>query len=140
MTESRRAIGNAPLVDARDFDLRPESRMLSSGRIVPVGAVELITRRLRNRLSLITACARSSLSVAVTICSASSRSSPIEDPPGLTGEAASFLEAGRLHHRALTPKQAKLMRLAIANYRKAKKLLRTWEEHTQRLIELNAPE
>jgi hypothetical protein len=32
------------------------------------------------------------------------------------------------------------MRLAIANYRKAKKLLRTWEAYTQRLIELNAPE
>ena len=32
------------------------------------------------------------------------------------------------------------MRLAIANYCKAKKLLRTWETHTQRLIELNAPE
>jgi hypothetical protein len=32
------------------------------------------------------------------------------------------------------------MRLAIANYRKAKKLLRTWEAHTRRLIELNAPE
>jgi len=52
----------------------------------------------------------------------------------------SYLKAGRLHHRTLTPKQAELMRLAIANYRKAKKLLRTWEAHTQRLIELNAPE
>ena len=30
------------------------------------------------------------------------------------------------------------MRLAIANYRKAKKLLRAWENHTQWLIELNA--
>ena len=52
----------------------------------------------------------------------------------------SYLKGGRLHHRTLTPKQAELMRLAIANYRKAKKLLRTWEAHTQRLIELNAPE
>ena len=49
-------------------------------------------------------------------------------------------KAGRLRHRTLTPKQAELMRLAIANYRKTKKLLRTWEAHTQRLIELNAPE
>ena len=47
---------------------------------------------------------------------------------------------GRVHHRTLTPKQAELMRRAIANYRKAKKLLRAWEAHTQRLIELNAPE
>lgn len=52
----------------------------------------------------------------------------------------SYLKGARLHHRTLTPKQAELMRLAIANYRKAKKLLRTWETHTQRLIELNAPE
>lgn len=52
----------------------------------------------------------------------------------------SYLKDGRLRHRTLTPKQAELMRLAIANYRKAKKLVRTWEAHTQRLIELNAPE
>ena len=52
----------------------------------------------------------------------------------------SYLKGGRLHHRTLTPKQAELMRRAIANYRKAKKLLRAWEVHTQRLIELNAPE
>jgi len=42
--------------------------------------------------------------------------------------------------RALLQKQAQLMRLAIANYRKPKKLLRTWETHTRRLIELNASE
>ena len=52
----------------------------------------------------------------------------------------SYLKGRRLHHRTLTPKQAELMRLAIGNHRKAKKLLRTWEAHTQRLIELNAPE
>jgi hypothetical protein len=32
------------------------------------------------------------------------------------------------------------MRLAIANYRKVKKLLRAWKVQTQRLIQLNAPE
>ena len=51
----------------------------------------------------------------------------------------SYLKAGKLRNRTLTPAQAKLMRLAIANYRKTKKLLRAWEAHTQRLIELNAP-
>jgi len=40
----------------------------------------------------------------------------------------------------LSPEQAGLMRLAIANQRKAKKLLRDWEVQTQRLIELNAPQ
>lgn len=51
-----------------------------------------------------------------------------------------YMKAGRLRHRTLTPQQAALMRLAIANYRKVKKLLRAWETQTQRLIELNAPE
>lgn len=52
----------------------------------------------------------------------------------------SYLKAGKLRHRTLTPKQAELMRLAIANYRKAKKLLKAWEVQTRRLIELNAPD
>jgi len=52
----------------------------------------------------------------------------------------SHLKAGKLRHRTLTPKQAQLMRLAIANHRKVKKLLRAWEVQTQHLIELNAPE
>lgn len=51
----------------------------------------------------------------------------------------SYLKGGKLRHRTLTPEQAKLMRTAIVNYRKAKKLLRAWEAQTQHLIELNAP-
>lgn len=51
----------------------------------------------------------------------------------------SYLKAGKLRHRTLTPEQADLMRRAIANYRKARKLLRAWELQTQRLIDLNAP-
>jgi hypothetical protein len=52
----------------------------------------------------------------------------------------SYLKAGKLRHRTLSPEQAGLMRLAIANHRKVKKLLRAWEVQTQRLIDLNAPE
>jgi hypothetical protein len=52
----------------------------------------------------------------------------------------SYLKSGRLHHRTLTAKQGELMRQAIAKYRKTKKLLRAWEAHTRRLIELDAPE
>ena len=52
----------------------------------------------------------------------------------------SHLKAGKLRHRTLTPEQAELMRLAIANHRKVKKFLRAWEVQTERLIELNAPE
>jgi hypothetical protein len=52
----------------------------------------------------------------------------------------SHLKAGKLRHRTLSPEQAGLMRLAIANHRKVKKLLRAWEVQTQRLIDLNAPD
>lgn len=52
----------------------------------------------------------------------------------------SYMKDGKLHHRTLSPEQAKLMRRAIANYRKVKRLLRLWEAQTQRLIELNALE
>jgi hypothetical protein len=52
----------------------------------------------------------------------------------------SYLKGGRLRHRTLTPDQADLMRLAITNYRKTKKLLRAWEVQTLHLIEFMAPQ
>ncbi len=51
----------------------------------------------------------------------------------------SYLKAGKLHHRSLTPEQARIMRLAIANQQKTKKLLRVWEAQTLSLIELTKP-
>jgi hypothetical protein len=51
----------------------------------------------------------------------------------------SYLKAGKLRHRTLTPEQAEIMRFAIANHRKAKKLLRVWEAQTLQLIELRTP-
>lgn len=51
----------------------------------------------------------------------------------------SHLRARKLRHQTLTPEQAELMRQAIANYRRVKKLLRAWESQTQRLINLDAP-
>ena len=51
----------------------------------------------------------------------------------------SYLKGGKLHHRTLTPEQAGIMRLAIANQRKAKNLLRAWEAQTLHLIELRTP-
>jgi hypothetical protein len=50
----------------------------------------------------------------------------------------SYLKGGKLRHRTFTPEQADIMRLAIANHRKAKKLLRAWEAQTLHLIELKA--
>jgi hypothetical protein len=46
----------------------------------------------------------------------------------------SFVKSGKLRHRSLTPGQAELMRLALGNYRRVKKLLRAWEAETLRLI------
>jgi hypothetical protein len=51
-----------------------------------------------------------------------------------------FVKAGKHRHRMLSPKRAELMRLAIGNYRKVKKLLKAWEDETVRLIEFNVPE
>jgi hypothetical protein len=51
-----------------------------------------------------------------------------------------FMQDGRTRHRMLSPKRAELVRLAIGNYRKVKKLLKVWEEETVHLIELNVPE
>jgi len=35
----------------------------------------------------------------------------------------------------VSPEQATLLRLAIANYRQARKLMRAWEKETERLID-----
>ena len=40
------------------------------------------------------------------------------------------LKGGKLLHRVVSPEQAALLRLAIANYRRARKLLRAWEKET----------
>jgi hypothetical protein len=39
----------------------------------------------------------------------------------------------------VTPEQAALLRRAIANYRKAKKLMKAWENETERLFDNEAP-
>jgi hypothetical protein len=51
----------------------------------------------------------------------------------------SHLKGGKLRHCTLTPEQADIMQPAIANHRKAKKLLQAWEAQTLHLIELKAP-
>jgi Family of unknown function (DUF6788) len=49
------------------------------------------------------------------------------------------MKAGVLVHRSVTPQQAQILQLAIGNHRKAKQLMRAWEEETERLIDLEAP-
>jgi hypothetical protein len=48
------------------------------------------------------------------------------------------MRAGKLVHRLVSPEQAALLRQAIGNYRKLKKLLRAWESETERLIDAAA--
>jgi len=48
------------------------------------------------------------------------------------------LKGGKLVHRVVSPEQAALLRLAIANYREARKLLRAWEKETEHLIDAEA--
>jgi hypothetical protein len=45
------------------------------------------------------------------------------------------MKGGKLVNRMVSPEQAALLRLAIANYRQARKLMRAWEKETERLID-----
>jgi hypothetical protein len=45
------------------------------------------------------------------------------------------MHAGKLVHRRVSAVQAEVLRQAIANYRRLKKLLRRWETETERLID-----
>jgi hypothetical protein len=48
------------------------------------------------------------------------------------------MRAGKLVHRLVSPEQAELLEQAISNYRKLKKLLRSWEAESERLIDAQA--
>ena len=49
------------------------------------------------------------------------------------------MKGGKLVHRMVTPEQAAIVELAIANHRKAKKLMQDWEDETERLFDAEAP-
>jgi hypothetical protein len=48
------------------------------------------------------------------------------------------MKAGKLVHRLVSAEQATLLRRAIANYRRLRKLLRAWETETERAIDAEA--
>ncbi len=48
------------------------------------------------------------------------------------------MQAGKLIQRYVSPEQAVVLRRAIANYRRAKKLMRAWEMETERIIDAKA--
>jgi len=45
------------------------------------------------------------------------------------------MKGGKLVHRMVSPRQAALLRRAIANYRRVVRLLRAWEVETERIID-----
>jgi uncharacterized protein DUF6788 len=45
------------------------------------------------------------------------------------------MKGGKLVHRMVSPRQAALLRRAIANYRRVVRLLRAWEAETERIID-----
>lgn len=49
------------------------------------------------------------------------------------------MKAGKLVHRLVTAEQAQTLLRAIGNYRRLKKLLRSWEAETERLIDAESP-
>jgi uncharacterized protein DUF6788 len=65
----------------------------------------------------------------------------IQDPDARHGPYYEWghMKAGKLVHRMVTPEQAAILQRAIANYRKAKKLVKAWEDETERLVDSEAP-
>lgn len=49
------------------------------------------------------------------------------------------MKGGKLVHRTVSPEQAAILQLAIANYRKAKQLMQAWQDETERLFDAQAP-
>ena len=49
------------------------------------------------------------------------------------------MQGGKLVHRYVSPEQAELLQQAIANYRSAQKLLRTWQTQTERVLDARHP-
>jgi len=49
------------------------------------------------------------------------------------------MKGGKLVHRSVSYEQAEILRLAIANYRSARKLMKDWEAATERLIDAQEP-
>jgi hypothetical protein len=49
------------------------------------------------------------------------------------------MKGGKLVHRMVSARQAALVRAAIQNYRKVRRLLRAWEAETERIIEAEDP-
>jgi hypothetical protein len=49
------------------------------------------------------------------------------------------MKNGKLVHRTVSQEQATILETAISNHRKAKKLMKAWEDETEKLFDAQAP-
>ncbi len=49
------------------------------------------------------------------------------------------MKNGKLGHRTVLPEQAAILETAITNHQKAKKLMKTWENETDKLFDAQTP-
>jgi hypothetical protein len=49
------------------------------------------------------------------------------------------MKKGKLVHRTVTPEQASILQLAIANHQKAKRLMQDWKDETEKLMDAQLP-
>ena len=63
-----------------------------------------------------------------------------QEPEGRHGPYYQWghMKGGKLVHRTVSSQQAAILGLAIANYRKARELMKAWEDKTERLMDLEA--
>jgi len=104
---------------------------------------ERITRQARERIAAI----RRDLAAIDLLCSGTlskrmkTCGSPgcrcAEDPQARHGPYYEWghMKAGKLIHRLVSAEQARLLGQAIGNYRQLRKLLRSWEAESERLID-----
>src|SRR5271167_4192716 len=108
---------------------------------MPKRSPEQVARQARERISHI----REALATVDYLCSGTLLKSLMQcgkrscrchqDPAARHGPYYRWghMKASTLVHRYVTPEQAGVLRQAITNYRKVKKLLRAWEVETERL-------
>ena len=113
---------------------------------MPKRSSQQIAEQARSRIAAL----RSELSAMDCVCSGTllermkTCGSPVcrcaRDPAARHGPYYEWghMKAGKLVHRLVSAEQAVLLRRAIGNYRRLKKLLRYWEAETERLIDAGA--
>lgn len=92
--------------------------------------------RIRARLNAIDYLSSGTLLERMKVCG-NSNCRCHREPDGRHGPYYQWdhMKGGRVVHRNVSPEQAAILRRSIANYRKAKKLMKAWEDETERLMD-----